>query len=101
MGSCISKYNPNVDTPDAKHAPDFIKSTANAKEDHHQATGKPKNFTINREKEESESSLSIDTRINTCDSVSDEDKEKLYEVSKFLGSCICVADYILGSFVFR
>jgi ankyrin repeat protein len=80
MGSCTSKYNPNIDTPNAKHAPEFIKSTANAKKDHNQATGRPKNFTINREKEESESSLSIDTRINTCDSVSDEDKEKLYEL---------------------
>jgi hypothetical protein len=90
MGSCTSKLNVNSGTPDANHVPENIPSRTNAKKDQNQAVGKPKTFTINREQEDSGSTLSLDTRIHTYESVSDEEeeKEKLYEVSIFLSSFI-------------
>lgn len=89
MGSCTSKYNVKVDTPNVKHTNENKSSTVKAVEGHEQATEKPKSFTINREHAESESSLSLDTRIHTYDSVSDEEeeKEKLYEVRRNLLLC--------------
>ena len=75
-----------VDTPDVKHTNEHKSSTAKALEGHDQAVGKPESLTINREQAESGSSLSLDTRIHTYDSVSDEEeeKEKLYEVRRIL-----------------